>query len=475
MQSPLAWATAITAVLALQIALIVTHIPWLDEWQALLIVEQSPTLAALMESLRYEGHPPLWYGLLALVGTVAPPGSVLPIAALLVAIPLQALILLRAPFPRPERVLLALGEIALFEYGTIARGLALGALLMLAAAAVWRSRWVWLAIALLPLTDFLFGVVAIAFVALRWRERAIHLPGLVLTVVSANAAAWTVRPPGDGVPAEFTRAPLVELTDFLQRLGGLVVPFQTFLGRIAWDGFPPLLLGGPLGAVFVIWMWQRYAHDLALRAAVFGLIAVCLVVSVFVYPLHLRHLTLVAWMMVVLTWLAPSQLLREQARWRWWLRIGALCGLATAFVALTRPFDAAPAVAAEVDRLDDGRRPWLAFPSTRIPALAPHVERALVSPVKGCSETFVRWNHPHPIRTAAALRRALPQWAETYGQSFLILEKLPRGVPETVFRPLSATMRGYNGQSYVIGLLGPNEPIRPRTFAPCVAGLRALP
>lgn len=474
-QSPPVWAAAIAGVLVLQITLIATHIPWLDEWQALLIVEQSPSLAALLESLRYEGHPPLWYGLLALVGAAVSFDYVLPVASALVGIPLQALILLRAPFPRYERLLLALGEIALFEYGTIARSLALGALLMLATAALWRNRWVWLAIALLPLTGFLFGVVAVILVALRWRERTLYAPGLVLSVACGAIAAWSVRPASDAVPAEIPLAPLIELTDFLQRLGGLVVPFQTFLGRVAWDGFPPLLLGGPLGAVFVIWMWQRYAQDLALRAAMFALIGVCFALSVFVYPLHLRHLTVIVWLMVTLTWLSPVKFDREQARWRWWLAIGAVCGLATAGLALTRPFDAAPAVAAEVARLDDGRRPWLAFPSSRIPALASHVERPLVSPVKGCSETFVRWNHPHPVRTATALRRALPQWAATYGQSFLILEQLPRRVPQSVFRPLTGTMQGYNGQKYLIGVLGPDQPIRRRAFPPCVGGLRALP
>ena len=472
-----AWLIAVMLVFALQAALILRHIPWLDEWQALLIVEQSPSLAALFENLRYEGHPPLWYGLLALLAGVIPFAQVLAAASLLVAAATQALIQFRAPFSRLERLLLGLGEIALFEFGTIARGLALGALLMLAVAALWRSRWVWLAIALLPLTEFVFGVVALIFVALRWRERRerrVPAAGLALFLAAAAFAAWSVRPAADLVPAEHMVSWFVEVTDFVQRLGGLIVPFQMFDGRIAWDGFLPLGIGGLFGGLFLLWMAQRYADNRAFAASVFGLIALCFVMSLAIYPLHFRHLTVIGWLVVVLTWIRPPAALREAARWRAWLALGAVCGIAGAGVALTHPFDAAPRIVTEIQRRDDGRHPWLVFPATRVPPLAALARRGFHVPSRGCDVTFVRWNQPHEPSTARPLRAAMEQWAQRYGESYLILERYPLNPPASVFRPLTKTIRGYDGQRYVIGLLGPGRPIKPLPARPCVAQAKPL-
>lgn len=468
------WLACVTLVFALQALLIVRHIPWLDEWQALLIVEQTPSLTALFETLRYEGHPPLWYALLAVLARIVPFAMVLPAAGLIVAAMTQAMIQFVAPFSRAERLMLGVGEIALFEFGTISRGLALGALVMIAVAALWRSRWVWLALALLPLSEFLFGVVAVILIGLRWRERRLWAPGLALVLAAAAFAAWAVHPAGDVVPAEKSMGVLSEVTDFVQRLGSLIVPFQTYDGAIAWDGYLPFGLGGLSGGVFLLWMWQRYAAQPAHKAAIFALIALCFAMSVAIYPLHFRHLTVVAWLVVVLTWLRAPDAEREGKRWRGWLALGAVCGIVTAGVALARPFDASPRVVAAMQRLSDGRHPWLVFPATRVPPLAALIHRGFRVPSRGCDATFVRWNETHDTIKPRVLRAALPQWAERYGESFLILEKVPRGVPLSVFRPLTGTMQGYNGQRYVIGLLGSGRPVKPLPANPCVAGLTAL-
>lgn len=92
--APSRWWPLVLGVLALQVALILAHRPWVDEWQALEIAVQSPSLANLFHNIRYEGHPPLWYLLLrALAAPLPDPAWALPLAALVLALPIQAIIL----------------------------------------------------------------------------------------------------------------------------------------------------------------------------------------------------------------------------------------------------------------------------------------------------------------------------------------------------------------------------------------------
>lgn len=98
----IAWATLCLVVLALQAALIIDHQPWPDEYQALLIAVQAPDISTLLDWLRYEGHPPLWYLLLRGLAHVAEPLDTLWIAALLIAIPAQCLSFLPAHFREPS-------------------------------------------------------------------------------------------------------------------------------------------------------------------------------------------------------------------------------------------------------------------------------------------------------------------------------------------------------------------------------------
>ena len=101
-----AWVPCVCGVVVLQIALILHHEPFVDEWQALQIAVQSPDLASMLANLRYEGHPPLWYLLLRGLAMVVGPQAALPAASLIFALASQCLILFRAPFPRWLRLAL---------------------------------------------------------------------------------------------------------------------------------------------------------------------------------------------------------------------------------------------------------------------------------------------------------------------------------------------------------------------------------
>src|SRR3569833_3159133 len=111
-----------------QMVLIFTHSPWFDEAHALLIARAPWT--ELVPSLKYEGHPALWYLWLGVVDRAlgGSPWS-LPWAQAPVALGLIALIWFRSPFSASVRLLILAGYFLVFEYGIISRSYGLGALL----------------------------------------------------------------------------------------------------------------------------------------------------------------------------------------------------------------------------------------------------------------------------------------------------------------------------------------------------------
>jgi hypothetical protein len=146
------WLLAVCGAAVLQLMLILTHRPWDDEWQALLIARQTPTLASMFAQLHYEGHPQLWYLLLREVGTLVSPRWILPTINITFAGIVYWAILTRSPFRRVERLLLLLSEILLFEMLSVSRSLSLGVALIFVTLALWKWRSAWLALALLPLS-----------------------------------------------------------------------------------------------------------------------------------------------------------------------------------------------------------------------------------------------------------------------------------------------------------------------------------
>ena len=91
---------ALAALVALQITLILTHVAWRDELQAVMLAEHSPSLAALFANLHYEGHPALWYLLLRALSPLGSAPTTLKIVQLCVAL---ATIALSGPALRSDR------------------------------------------------------------------------------------------------------------------------------------------------------------------------------------------------------------------------------------------------------------------------------------------------------------------------------------------------------------------------------------
>lgn len=472
---PAIWAAAVAAVLLLQTVLTVTHRPWLDEYQALQIAMQSPDLTGLAANLRYEGHPPLWYLMLRLAGAVVPTAWVLPLVALPLALTIQLTILLRAPFTRLERLMIATSEFVLFEYGVLSRSLTLGVALLLLAFAFRDRRWGWLPLALLPMADFLYGALSIILIFIQHRERRFWLPGFLAWGIVALLAAWSVRPAPDVVPA-FSPGNLVfEAGTWLNRLSIMLLPVQVGDGRLAWNNpLPPGLasIAGPLFLVFAVRQLRADRFGLALWA---GFAALTLGFSLLCYPLAIRHLSLVALLLILLRWRAAEQGVIPDAAFRWWLAGLAACGLLNAGVALSQPFDTAPEAAAAIQQLGIADAHWVSFPDSQGQGISALLGTKFDRLGRDCAQDFIRWNVRSQVRKPAQLARALKRITTRYGRVYLLSSvPLETTIPTSLARLIAAIPAGYDGQEYHLYTVGAALPASSKRPPPCVSGQRPL-
>lgn len=119
------------------------HEMWRDEHQAWLLARDSATPWALLENMRYEGHPGLWHILLWGLSRFTANPAAMQVLHAAIATGTAFLLLRFAPFHRVTRLLLCGGYFFAYEWAAISRNYALSALLFLAVAALHRRRWAW--------------------------------------------------------------------------------------------------------------------------------------------------------------------------------------------------------------------------------------------------------------------------------------------------------------------------------------------
>ncbi len=113
---------------------------WRDELQAWLIARDSPTISALLQNLRYEGHPALWYLLLMPLTRLSRNPEIMQGLNLAIAAATVAIVMWRAPLYWIERTLFPFGYFMLYEYGVKSRSYALGFLLVMVLCVSWPKR-----------------------------------------------------------------------------------------------------------------------------------------------------------------------------------------------------------------------------------------------------------------------------------------------------------------------------------------------
>jgi hypothetical protein len=465
------WAIAVALVAVLQAALILTHQPWLDEVQAIQLAVEAKDLPTLFGWLRYEGHPPLFYLMLRALAHFARPLDALVVLGAALALVTQACILFRSPFTRSERLMIAVSEFVLFEFLTLSRSMTLGVAVIVVTATFWRSRWAWLGIAVLPMCDFLFGVLSVILVALKLRDKDVSWPGAAAWLASGLLAAYLVIPPDDMLPALETNGLPRDVIAYLTALGTLAVPFQGGL-LPRWD-MPPFPLAGVLWIPFVHLCWSSTRGDMLHRAVLFAFIGLTFAFSIAVYPLAIRHLMLIALLLIVLTWFRRTEGERPHASFRLWLAVAALCGVATAAMNLARPFDTAREAAGTIRRLGLEHEHWMVWPDSRAQVVAALTGMEFERTERHCMQSAIRWNYRTTLTKERPLVDYLASEVERHGRFYMLSDTGIDGIggPGLV-RQIAKIPPGYDGQAYYIYVIGADAAPRPQTLPSCMAGRR---
>lgn len=473
---PAVFWVAVACVVGLQISLIASHDYFVDEWQALQIAVQSPDMAALLANLRYEGHPPLWYVLLRILAGLAGPAHALMAASLICALGTIVLITAFAPVSRWLRLALIVSEPLLFEFGTVSRGYSLGVTLVFAAMALWnKRRGFWCMLVLLPLVDFVFGIMAIGLIVLRAAERRhdrIWLPGAIAFVVTSAIAAWSVLPAADFVSVYRPTGSWEEVARWATQMGVVALPVQ-------WDGGP--LWNTPwrtpvtplLGMLFLVMVFLQTRARPSETVVGVGFPLVLLAFMLAVHTLAIRHLMLSAVMFAAILWRQGAAGISPRIATRVWLAISAGCGLATAGFALSRPFDTAPQTANTIASLGLEGATWLSFPAQHAQGVSALSGIPFEGVELGCTSTFVRWNFRHKATDANKLREWLMREAATGGTFYLVSQHMP--APAQSIRSLGSIGPGLDGKGYHLFRIKGAVPGARSPRPPCVPGMRRLP
>jgi hypothetical protein len=465
------WIGAIVACFALQAALIFTHEPWVDEYQAVQIAVQSPDLATMQLWLGYEGHPPLWYWILRGLAFLMEPLLTLQVAAFLCALAAQSAVLFGAPFSRAERLLIALSQFFLFEAYTVSRSITLGVALMVIVVALWKRRSCWVAIALLPMCDFLYGVISGMFVLMKWRDKALWWPGVALWLAVGLLSAWTVIPAPDVVPAIRPYGFGVDFGFFLSALSANLVPFQGALYP-AWNA-PPWLPIATIGWLLFIWFaWRQTEPDRFFRFLLMAFMALCLVFAMVVYRLSVRHVMLIAIMLILGAWLMRERGIVLSQGFRLWLMVGALCGLSTAAINFVMPFDTAKIAADKIVELGLEDEHWMVFPESRAQGVSAITGMEFEHVELHCMQSFIRWNHRSLIEDADTMYLHLGQMIERNGRAYLLSDQDFTTYPPGVIEQIAMIPGGYFRQPFYLYVVGPDAAEKPVKLPPCVPDKR---
>ena len=116
------------------------HEMWRDELQAWMIARSSHSVPNLLDNLRYEGHPTLWYLVLLPFTKLSTSPWTMQLVQFAIAMTTLALVLWKAPFTFRQKVLFAGGYFVLFEYGTLSRSYSLGFLFVALTCVIAATR-----------------------------------------------------------------------------------------------------------------------------------------------------------------------------------------------------------------------------------------------------------------------------------------------------------------------------------------------
>ena len=457
---PRLFAVAVAALAGLNAVRLLRHAMWRDEIHAFSIAAASASPLELLQALRYEAHPGLWYGLLWLLTRVTGNPHAMQWLQLAIGLATWWVIVRYAPFTAIEKLLLLTSYFLFWEYFVLARGYGLGALLGVAALALRErtpedSPLPWLALGLLANTT-VFGALwsvglAVGWAADRWPPRRRLLLAAAIYPVLLVAAGLTMwgapdrqfRPPDVprdtgalAVAAAYPRGAFLP-----QQLVRAVVPRPQPDGptaqgsAVAQEAGPARIAGrlvwvlGPVVVALLILRSRRHAFEFL------GIYAATLVfATVFGINGFARHHGVLFLALVGAAWGARARLpaTRPTIPWLAVLAVGALGGFASLGNDL-RPYSRAADVAGWLreNRLADAFIiGWRDMPASTV---AGHLNRSIYHLECECDRRYVLWSKQRvevvdDRDLAARLDRAL---AKAPGGEAIVVVSHPRTLATT--------------------------------------------
>lgn len=125
---------------ALSLTTVLRHEMWRDEVHAWQAAVSAGSLPELVDNVRAEGHPGLWFAILYPLSRATGSPVAMQLVHWLIAVGVAALVLFVSPFRWTWRVMIVVGYFPLYEYCAISRNYAVGALLLFAFCAVYPIR-----------------------------------------------------------------------------------------------------------------------------------------------------------------------------------------------------------------------------------------------------------------------------------------------------------------------------------------------
>ena len=369
---------AFVVYLALTLAVLFHHEPWRDEADTWLVARDASPVQ-LVRFASYVGSPGLWYWLQAPLAEAGLPYRSLGLLNLAFAAAGVALVLWRAPFGWPIRVMFAFSYFPSYEYGVIARSYALAMALLFALAACHARRLErplvhGALLAALFNTSVHGAIVAtpilgvFAWEAWRARTRAAWA-GAALGAAGAVIAGLQLLPHPDGQLQGLLAAP--DLSVVSMTLAGALFPTAD---DTAWG-----VVLGWIAFGLVVLAVRRNARALAV---LLGTSAGLWALFVLKYTGDMRHWGFLLLAMFYAIWIArvenPAETRRPLGRAAAWMLQASFVW--SAFTAaqywkrdLHDPFSASQALAGWLAREGITRAPIAAWPAPHCESILPYL------------------------------------------------------------------------------------------------------
>lgn len=121
------------------LVLLLHHEPWRDEAQSWLIARDN-SFASMLQQLKQEGHPALWYILLYPLAHIGAPYLSLGIVSLVIMTAATFFLMRYAPFSMPVRLALLFSSAFIYYYPVISRNYSLVVLIIILICVFYKTR-----------------------------------------------------------------------------------------------------------------------------------------------------------------------------------------------------------------------------------------------------------------------------------------------------------------------------------------------